>query len=203
MFDARIRPFIDPPLTAIGATCARWGISANSVTLAAILPGVASATAIAHGHFLAGLVLLLLNRIADGIDGAVARANGATDFGGYLDIVSDFVVYVSIPVGFGLAAPSNVVPSMVLVASFALTGVSFLAFATIAAKQRLETTAHGPKSFFYSTGLAEGAETIAVFTLMCLAPAWFPTIAIAYSGLCILTVIQRTVAARTQFREPQ
>ena len=131
----------------------------------------------------------------------VARATKTTDLGGYLDILVDFVFYVAIPVGFGLADPENARFALLLVASFTLTGVSFLAFATIAAKRGLETAAHGKKSFFYSTGIAEGTETIAAFLLMCLAPAWFPAIATVYAILCLLTVAQRTVAAAALFRD--
>jgi len=82
-----------------------------------------------------------------------------------------------------------------------LTGVSFLAFAVIAGKRGAETQAHGRKSFFYSTGLAEGTETIAVFIAMCLWPAWFSVIAYAYAGLCLLTVFQRSAMAVAAFRD--
>jgi hypothetical protein len=64
----------------------------------------------------------------------------------------------------------------------------------------VETAAHGPKSFFYSTGLAEGAETILAFVLMCLAPGLFPVIAAVFTALCVLTVIQRSLIARRVFR---
>jgi phosphatidylglycerophosphate synthase len=124
-----------------------------------------------------------------------------SDFGGYLDIVGDFVFYLAVPLGFGLADPANLAPALILMGCFGLTGISFLAFATIAAKRSLETTAHGKKSFFYNTGLAEGTETIIVFILFCLWPQHFPTIALAYAGLCILTVIQRTAAAWNAFRD--
>jgi phosphatidylglycerophosphate synthase len=147
----------------------------------------------------AGLALILLNRLLDGLDGAVARATRLSDFGGYLDIVSDFVFYVSIPLGFALAVPANQIPALLLLASFTLTGISFLAFATLAAKRGVETDAHGRKSFFYDTGLAEGAETIAAFVLMALFPASFPAIALVYASLCLVTVAQRSVAARHLF----
>lgn len=199
MFDAKLRPLIDPPLNAMGRALARAGLSANAVTLLALLPGVAAAFAIADGQFAAGLVLILLNRLADGLDGAVARARGPSDFGGYLDIVSDFVVYTAVPLGFAMAAPANLVPALLLVASFTLTGISFLAFAVIAAKRGEETRAHGTKSFFYSTGIAEGGETIACFIAMCLWPQHFPVIALAYAGLCGLTVVQRSLLAWRQF----
>ncbi|KUO57404.1 MAG: hypothetical protein APF78_06285 [Sphingomonadales bacterium BRH_c3] len=200
MLDARLRPLIDPPLNALGRRLARAGLSANMLTLFGIALGLAAGGAIAHGYFFVGLALVLANRLLDGLDGAVARATRLTDFGGYLDIVGDFVFYVAVPLGFALAAPANALPAAVLIASFTLTGVSFLAFATLAAKQGFETDAHGKKSFFYNTGLAEGTETIAAFVAMCLWPAAFALIAWIYSAACILTVIQRTVIARRVFQ---
>ena len=199
MFDARLRPWIDPPLNAAGRWLAHRGMGANTFSFAGIAVGLAAAVAIAHSHFLLGLGLIIANRLLDGLDGAVARATRLTDFGGYLDIVGDFIFYVAVPVGFALAAPANLLPALLPVASFTLTGTSFLAFAAIAAKRGLETDAHGRKSFFYNTGLAEGAETIAVFIVMTLWPQHFGSIALAYTGLCLLTVIQRSLAAWHSF----
>lgn len=201
MFDARLRSLIDPPLNAVGRVLARRGIGANAVTLAGLVPALGAAFAIAHGHFVVGLFLILLNRLLDGFDGAVARAGTTTDFGGYLDTLADYVFYVAVPVAFGLAAPANTVAAMVLIASFTLTCASFLVFAAIAAKRGAETTKHGVKSFFYSTGLAEGAETIAVFIAMCLWPAQFSAIAIGFAALCLLTVVQRSLLARRIFAQ--
>jgi len=199
MFDARLRPLIDPPLNAAGRALARTGIGANAVTLAGLIPALGAGLAIAHQHYLLGLALIALNRLLDGLDGAVARANGISDLGGYLDTLADFAFYIAVPLGFGFAASANTMPAMVLIASFTLTGVSFLAFAAIAGKRGAEMSAHGTKSFFYSTGIAEGAETIAVFAAMCLWPAQFPVIAYGYAGLCLLTVVQRSLMARRAF----
>ena len=201
MFDARLRPLIDPALNRAGRALAGAGITANQLTFAGLALGLAGAGAIALGEIGWGLALILANRLCDGLDGAVARARGPSDLGGYFDIIADFAFYVSVPLGFGVLGAGNTLPALVLVASFVLTGVSFLAFATIAAKRGAETTAHGTKSFFYSTGLAEGAETIAVFIAMCIFPAWFGTIAYAYAALCALTVVQRSVLAAAMFRE--
>jgi phosphatidylglycerophosphate synthase len=200
MFDAKLRPLIDPALNRIGQALAALGIGANGVTLAGMMAGLAGAFAIAQGHPLAGLGLIIANRLLDGLDGAVARATSLTDFGGYLDIVADFVFYVAVPVGFAFANDANQLAATLLLASFALTGTSFLAFATMAAKRGLETTAHGRKSFFYNTGLAEGGETIATFILMCVWPSHFSLIALVFATLCGLTVIQRSFAAWEQFR---
>jgi phosphatidylglycerophosphate synthase len=199
MFDARLRPLIDPPLNALGRWLARWGIGANTVTLAGLIPALGAAVAISHEQYLVGLALILVNRLLDGLDGAVARANGLTDLGGYLDTLADYVLYVAVPIAFGLANAANTLAALLLVASFTLTCASFLVFAAIAAKRGEETSAHGAKSIFYSTGLAEGGETIAAFAAMCLWPAQFPAIAIGFAMLCLLTVIQRSLLARRTF----
>ena len=202
MFDAKLRPLIDPPLNAIGVRLAKAGVSALTVTFLGLVLGLGAAVAAAFGEYGLALLLIGANRLADGLDGAVARARGPTDLGGYFDIVADFAFYVSVPVGFGLSAEANLIPALVLVATFVLTGISFLAFAIVAQKRGAETQAHGKKSFFYSTGLAEGGETIAAFLAMCLFPAAFPLLAYVFAGLCIATVVQRSVLAVTAFAEP-
>ncbi|RZP20304.1 MAG: CDP-alcohol phosphatidyltransferase family protein [Erythrobacter sp.] len=201
MFDAKLRPLIDPPLNRLGSALARRGVTANAITFLGLALGLAGAAAICGGYFGAGLGLILANRLLDGLDGAVARANGPTALGGYFDIVADFAFYVSVPLGFGLVDPANTQAALVLVASFVLTGVSFLAYAVIAAERGARTDAHGRKSFFYSTGLAEGGETIAVFIAFALFPAWFVPLAYAYAGLCVLTVFQRSALAIVQFSD--
>jgi phosphatidylglycerophosphate synthase len=195
VFDARLRPLIDPPLNAMGRGLARAGISANQVTLAGLAIGLGGAVAIAERHFWLALALVIVSRLLDGLDGAVARARGKTDFGGYLDIVCDFAFYVAVPVGFGFADPANLPFALVLVACFTVTGISFLAFAVLAAQRGVETTAHGEKSFFYNSGIAEGGETIALFLAMCLWPDDFWLLASVFAVLCVLTVLQRSVAA--------
>ncbi|KGB53596.1 CDP-alcohol phosphatidyltransferase [Sphingopyxis sp. LC81] len=199
MFDARLRPLIDPPLNAMGRWLARRGIGADAISLMGIMLGLAAAAAIALADYHAGLALILANRLLDGLDGAVARATRLTDFGGFLDIVGDFIFYVAVPVGFAIADPDNLLPALVLVAAFAVTGTSFLAYATLAAKQGLETQAHGRKSFFYNSGLAEGSETILCFILMAIFPSYFVPLAWGFAALCLLTVIQRTWIARQVF----
>lgn len=200
MFDALLRPLVDPALNRAGRLIARLGVSADHLTLAGAGLGIGAGFAIATQNYLAGLGLVVLSRLLDGLDGAVARATATTDFGGYLDIVCDFVFYVAVPMGFAFAEPANMAPALVLTASFALTGASFLAYAAIAEKRGLTTSRHGAKSFFFQTGLAEGAETIVAFLLMCLLPQHFGVISWVFAGLCGLTVAQRVMAARRAFR---
>ncbi len=103
MFDAKLRQLIDPPLNATARWVAGSGVSANALTIFGAMVGLAAAIAIGQQHFSVALVLILLNRILDGVDGAVARINGPTEFGGYLDTLADFLFYVSVPVAFGWA----------------------------------------------------------------------------------------------------
>ena len=53
MFDARLRPLIDPPLNAAGRRLAARGVSPDAVTLTGFGLGLGAALAIALGAFLA------------------------------------------------------------------------------------------------------------------------------------------------------
>lgn len=199
MLDAALRRVIERPLAAAARPLARAGVAANAVTLAGFLLGLGAATAVGFGQPLLGLVLFLGNRLADGLDGAVARQRGPSDFGGYLDIVLDFIVYNALVVGFGLADPAARPAALVLLLAFVGTGSSFLAYAIIAAKRGLETRARGAKAFYYLGGLAEGTETIVFFAACCLVPQHFALLAWIFAGLCALTTLGRVMAARRDF----
>ena len=84
MLDPIFRPIIQKPLDAAGRWLAGMGLSANQVTIAGLGLGLAAAIAMALGAFTFGLLLFLLSRLADGLDGAVARATTPTDQGGSL-----------------------------------------------------------------------------------------------------------------------
>jgi len=184
MFDRFIVPMISPTVNVVGRCIARTGISANGITLFGLVMGLMAVPFLSEQEYGIALALIILNRISDGLDGAVARANGVSDFGGYLDIVADFIFYGMIPVGFALASPDNVMPAVWLLASFYMHGAAFLAFAIIAEKKGLDTEVRGKKSFFYLGGLAEGAETIAFFIAFCLFPDKFPMLACIFVSIC-------------------
>jgi phosphatidylglycerophosphate synthase len=157
--------------------------------------------AIALQSYGLGLLLLLANRLADGVDGALAKRNGPTDLGGYLDIVLDFIIYAGAAFAFALAQPEHAVAAAFLIFSFMGTGSSFLAFAIFAAKRRLESEAvSANKSFYYLGGITEGTETILLFVVVLLFPGWFPTAAYLYGALCWLTTIGRIGAAVQRLR---
>ncbi|MBM3549236.1 MAG: CDP-alcohol phosphatidyltransferase family protein [Alphaproteobacteria bacterium] len=199
MLDARLRPLIDPMLDRLGRPLAAGGVSANHVTLLGFAIGLGAVPALAAGFYACALLLILASRLLDGIDGAVARASAPTDFGGFLDIVCDFVFYAAVPLGFALADPANALPALFLVISFMGTGASFLAYAVLAAKRGISTEIRGRKAFYYLGGLTEGFETILCFTLMCLFPASFPLLAWIFGAMCWITTASRVLAARSAF----
>ena len=143
-----------------------------------------------------GLVLIIINRIFDGLDGAIARRNGVTSLGGYLDITCDFIFYSAVIFGFALAEPEqNSFAAIFLLFAFVGTGTSFLAFAAIGKKHNLFLEERGEKAFYFKRGIIEGAETIAFFIIVCLFPEYFSIVAKIFGLLCWITVFGRAYSA--------
>jgi phosphatidylglycerophosphate synthase len=200
MLDGLVRRVVDPAMQRTGHRLAGAGLSANAVTYFGFAAGLAAMSAIAAQYYLAGLGFIAINRMSDGLDGAVARSAGKSDFGGYLDIVLDFAFYGAVPVGFVIADPSaNGLAGSVLVLSFYVNGASFLAYSVMAEKRAMVTQRRGEKSIYFTAGLAEATETVAVFTLMCLFPRWFAVFAWLFAVICFYTAFSRIVLARRMF----
>lgn len=200
MFDRFALPLLAAPHRAIARACLRAGLTANPVTVVGFLVGLAAFPAIVFHENGVALVLILLNRFLDGVDGAMARMTAPTDRGAFLDLACDFLFYAAIPLAFALANPAaNALPAAALLASFIGTGATFLAFAAVSAKAGREVNPQYPnKAIYYLGGLTEGTETIVVFCLMCLLPQHFATIAYAFAAACVITIATRVwVGARS------
>jgi phosphatidylglycerophosphate synthase len=196
---AHLRPALDAGARGLAAR----GVGADAVTLAGLVLGLAGAACIAAGRPLAGLVLIVAGRIADGLDGAVARLTRPTDRGAYFDIVADFVFYAAVPLAFAVSDPAaNALAAAVLLAGFIGTGSSFLAFAVLAERRGLANARLPNKGFFYLGGLTEGGETIACFVLMCLVPQHFAAWAYGFAVLCLVTLGTRVVAGAALLARP-
>ena len=195
MFDAALRPYLDRVVDPVGRWFAERGISASMVTVVGFALGLAAVLAVVMGMMLAAFVLILLNRLCDGLDGAIARATAPTDFGGFLDIVFDFVFYAMIPFGFALYDPANALAACFLIVSFFGTAVSFLAFAVMAQRRGLSSRDRGLKSLYYLGGLTEGGETIILLLAMTVTPQWFVYYAYVFGALCWVTAASRILEA--------
>jgi phosphatidylglycerophosphate synthase len=192
VIDAYIRQLIDPLLARAGRKLAAAGIAADAVTIAGCWLGLAAALAASFGRFYIALILLIASRVADGLDGAIARATRRTDRGAFLDIVLDFFVYAAVPLGFAIWSPhANALPAALLLASFVANGSAFLAFSIMAERRGMITTRQGQKSIYYLAGLAEGFETIAFMIAFCLFPSSFPILAIIFASLCWISAVGR------------
>lgn len=200
MLDSYIRPLIDPPLNVIARALLKTGITANMLTAIGFSLSLCAFAALAFQAYAIAILFIVLSRLMDGLDGPVARQSQATDLGGYLDIVSDFIFYSGTVFFFAVGRPETALAAAFLIFSFMGTASSFLAYAIVAAKRGINHERQGKKSFFYAAGIAEGTESIFVLILICLAPSYFSWIACIFGGLCWMTTAGRARLAIRNFK---
>ena len=192
MLDSLSIKIIKWPLTQSAKLVDKCGVTANQTTLFGFALGCFAFPVLIAEQYTLALAFILLNRICDGLDGALARIQGITDAGGFLDISLDFLFYSLIPFGFVLANPEqNAVAGAFLIFSFIGTGSSFLAFAIMAGKRGIDNPVYKHKSLYYMSGLTEGTETIGCFVLFCLFPQHFAVIAYIFGAACWFTTFTR------------
>lgn len=196
MIDRWSLALVRPPLVLLARQLANKGMSANQITVLGFLIGLFAVPLLGNQQFGWAALCIVLNRICDGLDGELARAQGPTDPGAYLDIVLDFIFYAAVVFGFALANPEqNALAACGLIFSFIGTASSFLAFAIMAERRGIQSVSYPNKGFYYLSGIMEGTETIVFFLLMCLLPAHFPMLAWIFFALCLLTTVTRIIAS--------
>jgi len=200
MLDRYLHPLLKPPLRSTAKMFGKLGVSADQVTVSGFLFGLLAVPFIILNLYIMALLCIVINRMADGIDGELARLGKPSDAGGFLDITLDFIFYQAVVFAFALADPANTVWALLLMLSFVGTGVSFLAFAVMAERHQIASVDYPNKSLHYLNGLAEGTETIAAFIAFCLWPQHFPWIAGIFAAVCILTTASRILFAYTTLR---
>jgi phosphatidylglycerophosphate synthase len=184
------------------APAARWliRVSPDLITLVALLLGLAAAWAAYRGAFLVGFGLWIANRVTDGLDGTVARlANRQTDFGGYLDILLDFIVYAVVPVAFayGSMTPSVWGSATVLEATFFVNAASWMYLSAVLEKRQAGAAQRGElTTVTMPPGLIAGFETIVFFSLFYLFPTHLTELFTLMAVLVAANVVQRLVWAR-------
>lgn len=192
MIDRYLLPVVAAVLERPARALVAKGISADQVTLAGFAVGITAPLWIWAGWMWLALFAILVNRLADGLDGMVARMTGPSDRGAFLDIALDFVFYASVPLGFALNDPEgNALPAVVVVVAFVGTMSSFLAFATVAARRGVTAADYPTKGIYYLGGLTEGFETIVFFVAICVWPGAFPWLALAFAAACAVTTVTR------------
>ncbi|MCL4836020.1 MAG: CDP-alcohol phosphatidyltransferase family protein [Caldilineaceae bacterium] len=168
-------------------------LSPNLISILALLPGLLSAAAIVRGELGWGIAFWLLNRLLDGLDGVVARIHGTqSDFGGYLDLLLDYVIYLAIPIAFAWAAPTpaHTWTLIALLASYQINSLSWTLLSSLLEKRSLAGQ-NRLTSIEMPAGLIEGAETVVFYTLFFLLPGQIPRLFGLMAGLVIVTAGQR------------
>lgn len=199
MFDAPARRLLAPVLDRGGAILADAGVPASAVTATGFAAGVGACVAVAERSWHLGLMLWLINRLLDGLDGPVARRHGASERGGFLDIVADFAIYAGFVLAIAVAVPGARLACLALLVAYYLSGTAFLALSSLLERQR--NNPDPPRRYRYSDGrslrfvggLAEGTETILAYTAFCLFPDHAALIAWVFTAMVAITAVQRTL----------
>lgn len=195
MLDTFFIKSLKQPLRLTAIAIDKLGVKANWITLFGFVVGMMVIPALYFGDTSLALALVVINRLMDGLDGAVARVQGPTDLGGYLDITLDFIFYSAVIFGFALMDPAeNALAASFLIFAFMGTGGSFLAFAIMAEKRNIERLEYGRKSLYFLGGLTEGTETIVFLLLICAFPHGFSILAYVFAAMCWITTATRIYA---------
>lgn len=196
MLDRYARAALEPATSRAATALAGVGVSAGALTATGLVLGLAAAGAAADARWGVALTLWLVSRLADGLDGPVARHRGAdSDRGGFFDIVADFTVYGGFVVGCAIGQPGARLALLVLLLTYYVNGTAFLAFSAIVARRAQTTGLEDERSLVFSRGLTEGTETIVAHALLVVFPAAMATIAWAFAGMVLVTVGQRVLLA--------
>ncbi len=196
MFDILLRPLKDKLLDPLAKLLSRI-FSANAVTLISLLFGIAAVIAVFYGHIGAGLILWLLNRITDGLDGAVARVTDkSSDLGGYLDIMADFLIYAALPIAFALQSPAEAALTAVavLLAAFYINAGAWMYLSALLEKRGRASTRE-VTAVTMPEGLIGGTETVIFFSLFFLLPKYLLFMYYLMAALTLISAAQRIIWA--------
>jgi phosphatidylglycerophosphate synthase len=200
MIDAKLNNFLRPYLSFLAKIIIKLNISANIITFLGFFLGLCCFYSIINFYFMGAFLFLVLNRICDGLDGAVARLLGPTDIGAFYDITLDFIFYSLFPIAFIFVDIKNAYAVCFLLLSFVSTQTTFLASAWIIEKNKILVSTKQKKSFFYIGGITEGFETIMCFILMLFFYESVELIAYIFGILCWTTSISRLIFIKKLLR---
>lgn len=175
MLSAKFRRYSDLIVLPLGRAVAKTGVSPNTLTLIGLLLSVAAAGAFAYGNLVYALVLMALASLSDILDGAVAKARGkVTEFGGFLDSVTDRYSDAFILIGIALYLRQHCVLIM-----FVIMGSLLVSYSRARAENFIDKC---------DVGLAERSERLIVLMTVTLI-AVIAGVNLFYEALVFLAVI--------------
>jgi phosphatidylglycerophosphate synthase len=196
MFDTPLRKIKDQVGTPLARRLSR--VSPTTVSLIGLVIALLAAWSAYRQIYFAAFALWILNRVLDGLDGLLARLhNKQSDFGGYVDILTDFVAYAALPIGLVAGSPSSerYLALAFLLASFYINTASWMYLAAILEKRSM----HGDDTqttIIMPAGIIGGFETIIAFGVFTLFPAYLTILYIIFATLVFITIIQRLIWAK-------
>lgn len=199
MLDTTVRRHLDGPLRRSGHWLSERGVPPLAVTAVGFAAGIAACVAVAADRWPLAILCWLLNRLADGLDGPLARATEPTDVGGFLDIMADFAVYGGIVVALGVAVPDARMAALAVFLAYYLSGSAFLAWSSLAAAR--SRTGDG-RSLHFPGGLAEGTETIVAYVIILALPGRTAVLLWIWAAVVGVTALQRVVFVVRSLRTP-
>jgi len=201
MFDDAVRARFARAAQPLARRCVAAGVTPGVITGAGVIAGLLAAGAVASGAPLVALLLWIVNRIADGLDGVVARHAGtASPLGGFWDITLDMTAYSSMVIGFAVAHPEHGVLWSVVLMGYILAITTTLALSA-AAEQLSRTVAAGNRTFQFTRGVAESGETTVVYVLWLLWPSLIAPVGWAWCVILAASAIQRGWLAHRALRD--
>jgi len=175
---------IDEKTSKIAKVLVKYGISANLITTIGLGFAILGLNFVALGATYWALFCFFMNRIADLLDGAVARLKQIRPFGVFYDLFADYCAYGLFLWGFVLFNPDDYAPSgAFLLLMFLLSAVSLLGYA-LTAKLPLLSLNLNSKSCLLS--LTHNLDMFLMIMLLCLLPQFFIVLSIFFGGLLAL-----------------
>ncbi|MGE0141133.1 MAG: CDP-alcohol phosphatidyltransferase family protein [Ilumatobacteraceae bacterium] len=202
MIDASLRRWSAPPVELVARLARRVGLAPAALTSAGLMLGLGAAAAAGSTRWTLALVLWIASRIADGLDGAVARLGTPSPLGGFLDIVADFTVYGAFVVGVAVGVPDARLAAVVLLCTYYVSGAAFLAWSSLVHQRARQRLVHDDdRSIRFVGGLAEGFETIVAYVAICIWPGEAAVICWVFAAMVAFTAGQRVWFAARDLAE--
>lgn len=190
MLDTHCRKYIQP-LIGVGADLAmKLGLSANGVTIIAMLLGVFSGVLVALGFNILAVLILWLSGYLDAVDGTIARkTKSSSPFGTVMDITFDRMVEGAVILGVAYKYSEFSFISLVLAVSIIISMTIFLTTGPLAENK-------GEKTFYYQAGLAERTEGFLMLSLMMLLKENAGIVINIFTAMVLFKAFQRFMEAK-------
>jgi phosphatidylserine synthase len=196
MLDSRFRPLKDILLLPLARQL--YHTHPTLISLIGLLFGLLATLMLTRQQYTWAFTFWALNRIFDGLDGAVARINNKqSDLGGYLDILFDFIIYGAIPIAIVVGKPSQAtfLALSFLLFTFYINAASWMYLSAILEKRKQVGDSPVLTTVTMPDGLVGGTETILFFSVFILFPGQIVWTFSLMGLLVVVTICQRVIWA--------